>query len=68
MVVKIEKKAKPGKCLVCQAGVGFFRRLAHQRFCCDEHQEQYMAELKDVAVGRLRSAGSRLAARDEARI
>ncbi len=68
MVVKIEKKAKPGKCLVCQAEVGFFRRLAHRRFCCDEHEAQYLAELKDVAVGRLRSAGSRLAARHEARV
>jgi hypothetical protein len=58
MVVKIEKTAKPGKCLVCQRDLGFFRRLTNQRFCTDEHEEQYMAELKEVGLGRLRSVGS----------
>lgn len=66
MSVKIEKNAKPGKCLVCQREVGFFRRLTHNRFCTVEHEQQYMAELKEVALGRLRSAGSRLSRHDEA--
>ena len=68
MVVKIEKNAKAGKCLVCHGDLGFFRRLTHNRFCTDEHEAQYMAELKEVAVGRLRTAGSRLASRDAARV
>ena len=68
MVVKIEKTAKPGKCLVCQRDLGFFRRLANHRFCTDEHEQQYMVELREVALGRLRSAGSMLARRDEAHV
>jgi hypothetical protein len=68
MVVEMEKTSKPGKCLVCQRGLGFFRRLTKQRFCTDEHEKQYLAELKEVALGRLRSAGSKLARRDEAHV
>ena len=61
MRVKTEKPAKPGKCLVCQKDLGFFRKLTKNRFCTDEHEQQYMEELKSVALGRLQSAGSRLA-------
>jgi len=60
MVVEI-KASKPGTCLVCQCELGFFRRLTKNRFCTDQHEEQYMAELKEVALGRLRNAGSSLA-------
>ncbi len=66
--MKSKKAAKPGKCLVCQCDVGFFRRLTHNRFCTDAHEEQYLAELKEVAVGRLRTAGARLTRRDEAHV
>ena len=65
MVAEIEKTAKPGTCLVCQSDLGLFRRLTKNRFCTDEHEQQYMAELKEVALGRLRNAGSRLAPRDK---
>jgi hypothetical protein len=64
MVAEIEKLSKPGACLVCQRELGFFRKLAKRRFCTDEHEEQYMTELKEVALGRLRSAEPRLT-RDE---
>ena len=60
MVAEIEKIVKPGACLVCQRELGFFRKLAKHRFCTDEHEQQYMAELKEVALGRLQNAGSRL--------
>ena len=46
---------------MCQCELGFFRRLTKNRFCTDQHEEQYMAELKEVALGRLRNAGSSLA-------
>jgi hypothetical protein len=65
MVAEIEKTAKPGTCLVCRRDLGFFRKLTKHRFCSDEHEQQYMAELKEVALGRLRNAGSRLPRRDE---
>ena len=68
MAVQIEQGAKPGECLVCHSDVGFFRRLAKKRFCTDEHEQQYLAELKEVALGRLRSAGSRLTRHDEAHV
>jgi hypothetical protein len=67
MVVEI-KGSKPGTCLVCQCNLGFFRRLTKNRFCTDEHEQQYMAELKEVALGRLRSAGFRLTRPDNARV
>jgi len=68
MVVEIEKIAKPGKCLVCQRELGFFRKLAKRRFCTDEHEQQYLAELKEVALGRLQSAGSRLTRDDKVHV
>jgi hypothetical protein len=68
MVAEIEKIAKPGACLVCQRELGFFRKLAKHRFCTDEHEQQYMAELKEVALGRLQSAGPRLTRDDKAHV
>jgi hypothetical protein len=68
MVAEIEKTAKPGACLVCQRELGFFRKLTKHRFCTDEHEHQYMAELKEVALGRLRNAGSRLTRADKVHV
>jgi hypothetical protein len=68
MVAEIEKTSKPGTCLVCQRDLGFFRKLTKHRFCSDEHEQQYMAELKEVALGRLQSAGSRLTRDDKAHV
>jgi hypothetical protein len=53
---------------VCQRELGFFRKLTKHRFCTDKHEQQYMAELKEVALGRLRSAGSRLARDDKVHV
>jgi hypothetical protein len=60
MGVKTEKGSKAGQCLVCQRDVGFFRKLANNRFCSAEHEEKYMAELKDLALGRLETARTRI--------
>lgn len=43
-------------CLACQNDLSIFRRVAHHRFCCQDHERMYMAELQKIAVARLRSA------------
>jgi hypothetical protein len=43
-------------CLHCRNEIGMFRRLARHRFCCDEHESTYLAELEELAVRRLRNA------------
>jgi hypothetical protein len=48
------------KCLACPLAIGLFRRMNKQRFCCDQHEVMYLAELKDMGVARLRTAGIRL--------
>ena len=44
------------ECLACHKKIGMFRRLAHQRFCCQEHEETFWAELQKLAVIRLHDA------------
>ena len=68
MVVEVEKTANPAACLLCQRDLGFFRRMSKNRFCTEEHEQQYMAELKEIALGRLRSAGSRLTRHDKTHV
>ena len=68
MVVKIEIASKLCTCLVCHCDLGLFRRLTKNRFCSDEHEEQYLAELKEVALARLRIAGSRLARQEKVHV
>jgi len=65
MVVETEKTVKPGSCLMCHNDVGLFRRLTKNQFCTDKHEEEYMDELKEVALGRLLRARSRLTCRDK---
>jgi len=38
--------------------IGIFRRLAHHRFCSDEHESTYLAELERIAIERLHNASS----------
>lgn len=47
--------AKP-KCLLCDIELGFFRRIAHSRFCSAQHEETYWLQLQDLAIERLRNA------------
>lgn len=54
------KSRKDAKCLACQQRLGVFDKLAKRQFCCDEHEEQYLAKLKDIAVTRLHTAQVRL--------
>ena len=43
-------------CLVCQSDIGLLRRLAQRRFCCENHEATYLAELQELALTRLHSA------------
>jgi hypothetical protein len=43
-------------CLACHSDIGLFHRLAHHRFCCDEHEAMYLTELQELAVARLHNA------------
>jgi|ERR1700680_3370319 len=43
-------------CVACQSNIGLFRRLAHHRFCCDNHEALYLAELQELALTRLHNA------------
>jgi len=49
-------KHKRQACLGCQKEIGLFRRLAHHRFCCDEHEHLYFAEMDELGIERLRNA------------
>lgn len=43
-------------CLACQKKISLLRRLDRQRFCCDEHETVYLAELDKLAIERLQNA------------
>ena len=48
----------PSKCQACRNRIGLFRRLSHQRFCSEEHERVYLAELQALAIIRLHSAAA----------
>jgi hypothetical protein len=56
----VKKLRKDAKCLACQQPLGLMDRLAKRQFCCAEHEEQYLAKLKEIAVTRLEAAKLRL--------
>ena len=43
------------QCLACQKSIGPLRRLSHHRFCCDEHQTEWLDELDEIAIERLQA-------------
>src|ERR1700724_2313590 len=43
-------------CLACHNDIGLVRRFSHRRFCSDEHEQLYLAELEKIALARLESA------------
>lgn len=51
-----ESLAPQPHCLACQSEIKLFRRLSHKRFCSNEHEATYLAELQQIAVARLASA------------
>jgi hypothetical protein len=60
MRVKIRiGRRRRGKCLVCAKRLSLVQRLMGRRFCCEQHQEQYLAELRALEFTRLRDAGER---------
>jgi hypothetical protein len=56
MSLKIQKSPQPGQCIVCGKRLGLFRRLAGNTFCTTEHEEQYLADLRELALTRLQDA------------
>jgi hypothetical protein len=43
-------------CLTCQSNLGLFRRLTNDRFCCNDHEAMYLAQLQELALTRLHNA------------
>jgi len=56
----IRMKMKP-KCLACHKELSLFSRLARHRFCSEQHEQAYMAELEELALERLGCARATLA-------
>jgi hypothetical protein len=61
--IDIRSSKNGGECLVCHSNVGFLRRLIQYRFCSQEHERMYLAELEEVAVMRLRAQDATAGAR-----
>jgi hypothetical protein len=55
---KIQKSPRRGQCPVCGERLGIFRRLKGKTFCTDEHEEQYLTDLRQLALVRLQDAGA----------
>ena len=53
--------AKPLKCLVCGRTLGILRRR-RSRFCSNAHEQEYLTQLREVAILRLQNAAARLEA------
>jgi hypothetical protein len=60
MRVRINSPRKHATCLVCGIDVGLFRRLTKKQFCCDGHEQEYLAKLGEIGVTRLHTANPRL--------
>jgi len=52
---KLRRNPAP-RCLACQTGLGLFHRLAHHRFCSEQHEQVYLTELEEIALSRLQGA------------
>jgi hypothetical protein len=52
MHVKIRISLPGGQCLVCGKSVGFLRRRTGISLCCDEHEKQILADLRELALSR----------------
>jgi|SRR5581483_535181 len=44
------------QCLSCRQRISLTRRLSHHRFCSEEHENQWLDELEQLAVARLQVA------------
>jgi hypothetical protein len=60
MRVRFQNAPKRRTCLVCGIPLGFVRRLKKKYFCCEAHEEEYLAELSQIAIERLRAGRQRL--------
>jgi hypothetical protein len=60
MRVRVQNAPKRRSCLVCGIPLGLIRKLKKSYFCTDAHEEQYLAELSEIAIERLRIGRQRL--------
>jgi hypothetical protein len=58
MRLKIQISPQRGHCLVCGERMGFLRRLTGKTFCCDDHEQHYLADLRALAFTRLQDSGA----------
>ncbi len=56
--MKIQKSPRSGQCIVCGKRLGLFRRLAGNTFCTTEHEDEYLADLRELALTRLHDASA----------
>src|SRR5437870_377429 len=45
----------PMTCSLCDKKISFVRSLTGSRYCCDEHQKEETAKLRQTAIQRLRN-------------
>jgi hypothetical protein len=43
-------------CLACHNDIGRVRRFSRRRFCSNEHEQMYLAELEKIELARLQNA------------
>ncbi len=43
-----------GRCLACGRILGLFRKLVNKHFCCNDHEQQYLEEMRALTITRLR--------------
>jgi len=60
--MKIRNEAHDRPCLFCGGELRLFRRLVRKPFCSEEHERKYLAELGQIGIMRLQTAGLRLEA------
>ena len=56
MRVRVQNRRHARCCPVCGIRLSLIRRLTGRRFCCESHEEQYLAELRELGVQRLINA------------
>ncbi len=48
MRIQWKKVSERGHCLFCGSGLRLFRRMGHSRFCSEEHERAYLAEIAQI--------------------
>jgi hypothetical protein len=57
--IKIRISLQRDQCLLCGKRLGFLRRLTGSTVCCDEHEQEFLADLRALAITRLEGAAEK---------